>query len=178
MARTSLATSGRKVNPQMEFSMRFHTVRHALITVLLTSLCACALLPQRDPPQVTVVGVEPLPGQELEVRFAVKLRLQNPIDRDIDYNGVALNLEVNGRPLASGVSDQEGHIGRYSEGIISVPVSVSAFSFLRQTLGLSQTQSIDRLPYRVSGKLAGGLFGTARFSDSGTLDLSPLNSTW
>jgi len=114
----------------------------------------------------------------LEMRFAVKLRLQNPNDIAIDYNGVALDLEVNGRELASGVSDQVGSIPRFSETVLSVPVSVSAFSVLRQTLGLSQTQQLDNLPYVLKGKLAGGLFGTLRFVDRGTLDLRGSTATW
>ncbi|MEA1136004.1 LEA type 2 family protein, partial [Klebsiella pneumoniae] len=84
---------------------------------------------------ITVVGIEPLQSQDLEVRFAVKLRVQNPNETAIDYSGVALDLDVNGRPLASGVSDQSGSIARFSEAVLMVPVSVSAFSVLRQTLG-------------------------------------------
>jgi hypothetical protein len=75
------------------------------------------------------------------------------------------------------VSDQSGSIPRFSETVLMVPVSVSAFSFLRQTLGLSQTQSLNNLPYVLRGKLAGGLFGTMRFVDHGTLDL-PNTATW
>jgi len=103
--------------------------------------------------------------------------VQNPNEAAIDYNGVALDLEVNGRPLASGVSDQAGSIPRFSETVLMVPVSVSAFSVLRQTLGLSQTQSLNNLPYVLRGKLAGGLFGTMRFVERGTLDL-PSTATW
>ena len=43
---------------------------------------------------INVVGIEPLQSQDLEVRFAVKLRVQNPNETPIDYNGVALDLEV------------------------------------------------------------------------------------
>lgn len=145
---------------------------HALIvSLLMLTLSACALLPNRDPLNINVVGLEPLQGQGMEVRFAVKIRVQNPNETAIDYNGVALDLEVNGQPLASGVSDQSGSIARFSETVLTVPVSVSAFSVLRQTLGLSQTQTLNNLPYVVRGKLAGGLFGTMRFADSGTLSL-------
>jgi LEA14-like dessication related protein len=118
---------------------RVHAV---ILSLLLLSLSACALFPNRDPVNINVVGLEPLPSQELEVRFAIKLRVQNPNETAIDYNGIALDLEVNGHSLASGVSDQSGSIPRFSEAIVTVPVSVSAFSFLRQTLGLSQTQSL------------------------------------
>ena len=149
------------------------------LSLLLLSLSACALFPNRDPLNINVVGIEPLQSQELEVRFAVKIRVQNPNETAIDYNGVALDLEVNGRPLASGVSDQSGTIARFSEAVLIVPVSVSAFSVLRQTLGLSQTQTLDNLPYVLRGKLAGGVFGTMRFVDSGKLSLPKATSaTW
>ncbi|KAA8698195.1 MULTISPECIES: LEA type 2 family protein [Pseudomonas] len=147
------------------------------LSLVLLSLSACALFPDRDALHINVVGIEPLQSQDLEVRFAVKLRVQNPNETAIDYNGVALDLEVNGRPLAAGVSDQQGSIPRFSETVLTVPVSVSAFSVLRQTLGLSQTQSLNNLPYVLRGKLAGGLFGTVRFVDRGTLDL-PTTVTW
>ncbi|WP_434610822.1 LEA type 2 family protein [Pseudomonas sp. R1-7] len=146
--------------------------------LMLLSLSACALFPQRDPLNINVVGIEPLPSQGMELRFAVKLRLQNPNETTIDYNGVALDLEVNGHTLATGVSDQSGSIPRFSEGVLSVPVSISAFSVLRQTLGLSQTQRLDNLPYVLKGKLAGGVFGTMRFVDRGTLDLPGTSGTW
>ncbi|AZC37386.1 MULTISPECIES: LEA type 2 family protein [Pseudomonas] len=149
------------------------------LCLLLLSLSACALFPQRDQLHINVVGIEPLPSQDLEVRFAIKLRLQNPNETAINYNGVALDLEVNGQPLATGVSDQTGSIARFSEGVLVVPVSVSAFAVLRQTLGLSQTQSLDDLPYVLRGKLAGGPFGTMRFVEKGQLSLpKTANFTW
>ena len=154
-------------------------VQAVILSLLLLSLSACALFPNRDPVNINVVGLEPLPSQDLEVRFAIKLRVQNPNETAIDYNGIALDLDVNGHSLASGVSDQSGSIPRFSETIVSVPVSVSAFSVLRQTLGLSQTQTLDNLPYVLRGKLAGGLFGTMRFVDSGTLSLPKATAaTW
>lgn len=151
-----------------------HIARLLLVTLPLL-LGACALLPDRDPLLIDVVGIEPLPGQELEVRMAVKLRVQNPNDTTIEYNGVALRLEVNDRLLAAGVSDQRGSVGRFGETLLVVPVSISAFSALRQALGLAQGQQVDaqpyKLPYTLHGKLAGGIFGTQRFRSSGTLSL-------
>lgn len=155
------------------------SVHAVVLSLLLLSLSACALLPNRDPLNINVVGFEPLQSQDMEMRFAVKIRVQNPNETAIDYNGVAVDLSVNGQPLASGVSDQSGSIGRFSETVLTVPVSVSAFSALRQTLGLSQTQTLNNLPYVLRGKLAGGLFGTMRFTDSGKLSLpGAATGTW
>ncbi|MDY7560594.1 LEA type 2 family protein [Pseudomonas sp. 10B1] len=158
--------------------MPLRPVRMLLTSLLIVMLSACALLPNRDPLNINVVGIEPLQGQGLEVRFAVKLRLQNPNETAIEYSGVVLDLDVNGKLLASGVSDQRGTIGRFSEAVLVVPVTVSAFAALRQAFGLSQSEGIENLPYVLHGKLAGGLFGTMRFSDSGTLSLPRADGSW
>lgn len=154
-------------------------LRFWLLLVLTCSVNACALFQARDPLNISVIGIEPLPGQELELRMAVKLRVQNPNESAVDFNGIALNLEVNGQPLAAGVSDEKGHIGRYDEAVIVVPVSITAFAFLRQAYGLSRLESLQGMPYVLRGKLAGGLLGTVRFSDQGKLDLPQSStSTW
>ncbi|MBM3113114.1 LEA type 2 family protein [Pseudomonas sp. P66] len=154
-------------------------VHLCLVLTMLLGLVACAVFQDRDPVNISVIGIEPLPGQDLELRMAVKLRVQNPNESAIDYNGIALNLEVNGQPLAAGVSDQSGSIGRFGESVLVVPVSITAFSVLRQAVGLGKVQNLDGLPYVVRGKLAAGLLGTRRFSDSGRLDLpAPARATW
>ena len=71
----------------------------------------------------------------------VKLRVQNPNDEPIEYNGIALDLDVNGQPLASGVSDQTGEVPRFGERVVSVPLTVSAFSAFRQAWGLEQQRA-------------------------------------
>jgi LEA14-like dessication related protein len=149
-------------------------LRHSLAALLLLTLGACALFPPSDPLNINVVGIEPLPAQELEMRLAIKIRVQNPNDRAINYNGVSLNLDVNGRPLASGVSSESGTLQRFSEVVLTVPVSVTAFSVLRQTLVLGQGQPLDKVPYELHGKLANGVLGTVLFSDHGNLSLAPL----
>ncbi|MGE8468645.1 Late embryogenesis abundant protein [compost metagenome] len=152
--------------------------RWFLVLLMAYGLSACALFQARDPLNISVIGIEPLPGQELELRMAVKIRVQNPNETPIDYNGIALDLQVNGQPLAAGVSDQQGHIGRFDEAVLVVPVSVTAFSFLRQAYGLGQRNSLQGLPYVLRGKLAGGLLGTVRFTDEGTLDLPKAAGTY
>ncbi|MFV3402328.1 MULTISPECIES: LEA/WHy family protein [Pseudomonas] len=146
--------------------------RCCLILLLTLGLNACALWPNRDPLNISVIGIEPLPGQELELRMAVKLRVQNPNETPVDFNGVALNLEVNDQPLAAGVSNQRGQIGRYDEAVLVVPVSITAFAFLRQAYGMSRVESLQGLPYVLRGKLAGGPLGTVRFIDEGRIDLT------
>ena len=143
----------------------------ACAVLLAAALAGCAGLTGRDPVRVNLAGIEPLPGQGLELRFMVKLRVQNPNDAPIDYDGVALELEVNRKLLASGVSDQKGSVPRFGETVLGVPVTISAFAALRQALGLAEGESLDDMPYVLSGKLAGGPFGALRFTDEGRLSL-------
>ena len=53
-----------------------------LITfVALSLLAGCASLqPNSDPLTIDVAGIEPLPGEGLELRLAVRVRIQNPND--------------------------------------------------------------------------------------------------
>jgi LEA14-like dessication related protein len=145
---------------------------HAVITtLLLLLLSACSSLPNHDPVKVNVVGLEPLQGQGMEVRFTVHVRVVNPNSSEINYHGVSLDLDINGQPFASGVNDEYGTIGAFSDTVISVPVSVSAFSVIRQTFGLSEMATLNNIPYVLRGKLGGNIFSTTRFVDSGKLNL-------
>ncbi|HSC83488.1 MAG TPA: LEA type 2 family protein [Pseudomonas sp.] len=139
-------------------------------SLLCIGLTACSSLTLRDPLRIDLVGLEPLPGQGMEMRLTVVLRVQNPNDTPIDYSGLSVELDVNHQPLASGVSDQSGQVPRFGETLLRVPVAISAFSALRQAWAAAGFQQAQGLPYELRGKLGGGLFGTHRFSNSGTLN--------
>lgn len=149
------------------------TLRHLSALLLMAALAGCASWAPRDPLHIDLVGLEPLPSEGLEARFAVKLRVQNPNESAINFNGVSLALDIDDQPLARGVSDQRGQVPRFGETVISVPVTISAYSVLRQAWGASTHQPGQSLPYQLRGKLADGLFGTRRFSDSGQLTWPP-----
>ena len=146
--------------------------RRHLITLGLAPvvLAGCATVAPREPLQVSLVDVSGLPGEGLELRLAVKLRVQNPNEAALDYDGVSLQLEVAGRPLASGVSDARGSVPRFGEVVITVPVTVPATSLLRQAWGLSRDTPTGGIEFTARGRLAGGLFGGASFSSKGRFD--------
>jgi len=143
----------------------------ALLVALVLVLAGCASLGLREPLRINVVGIEPLPGQGMEIRFAVKLRVQNPNKRAIDFDGLTLELDLNGKPFATGVSDRQGSVPRFGEALIELPVSVSAVAVLRQALDALEGTPAAEVPYTLRGRFAGGLLGSMRFSDSGTLKL-------
>ncbi|MBX2881556.1 MAG: LEA type 2 family protein [Granulosicoccus sp.] len=147
-----------------------------IIACLITG---CATLSGRDSPDVRIVGLEPLPSEGLELRFALKMRVINPNDMPIAFDGLAVKLDLDGRGLASGVTDAKGEIPRFGEQVLTVPVSISAFSAFRQFLSRIGDEQTDTtgitkpIGYSLSGKLGGGsgAIGSVRFSSSGELDL-------
>lgn len=156
--------------------MKTRILRLPLMLSLLL-MAGCSLFGERDPLTVNLVDVEPLQGGDLEVRFALKLRVQNPDDQPVSYRGVALALSVNGRPLANGVSDASGTVPSYGETLITVPMSISALSAFRQAWGITQSTPTASVPYRLTGKLGGGVTRARRFSDEGTVTWPDFNGT-
>jgi LEA14-like dessication related protein len=139
--------------------------------LLALGLSGCASLAGQDPLRFGIVGVDAAPGEGLELRFIVKLRVQNPNPEAVPYDGMALDLDVNGRTLATGVANVQGTVPRYGEQLFNVPVTISAFSAVRQALGLSELSQAESLPFVLRGKLGAGPFGATRFIDEGKLDL-------
>ena len=148
---------------------RFRRVVYLVAAILLS---ACAALQRTDPLQVTVAGIEPMQGQGMELRMLVKLRIQNPNDAPIEYDGVSLKLDVQGKTFATGVSDESGSVPRFGESVISVPVTTSAMRMVGQALGMmGEKKKIEKINYSLTGKLNGPAFSSVRFETTGDLDL-------
>ncbi len=141
-----------------------------LLLVMACVAAGCSQLPLRDPLRISLVGIEPLPGQGLELRMAMKLRVQNPNDSAIDFDGVSLEVDLRGLSFASGVSDQVGSVPRYSEVVISVPVSVSAISVLRQGLSFANGDR-SSVTYAIRGKIGGSMLSGSTFKTNGQVEL-------
>ena len=131
----------------------------------------CASLQGREPIQVIIAGVEPLQGEGLELRMLVKLRIQNPNDLPLDFNGVSVQIDVQGKRFATGVSGAGGTVPRFGETIVDVPVSISVFRIAHQAIGVMTDEYRGKIAYEMTGKLAGPAFNSLRFKSSGELTL-------
>ncbi len=136
----------------------------------LLLLAGCASLGGAEPLRISLAGVEALPSQGMELRMAVKLRVQNPNDAPVNFDGVALTLELRDMDFASGVSDASGTVPRFGETVLAVPVTVSAFAVARQLISLASGDN-PRIEFVARGKLSDGSFGGARFESRGSFDL-------
>lgn len=146
------------------------TRRSLLAAGAALGLAGCAGLGFGEPVDVIVVGIEPLPGEDMEVRFALRLRVQNPNERPIEYDGVQVELDVRGTLLASGVSDQRGTVPRFGEHVLTMPMSVSVIGLVRQAIDFATGQNV-KADYSMRGRLAGPGFGGVRFASKGELQL-------
>jgi len=142
------------------------------VILAVLALGGCAGMSGRDPVQVSVAGIESLPGEGLEMRMMVKLRVQNPGETPVEYDGVYVKLEVLDKTFATGVSDERGSIPRFGESVIGVPVTVSTLRVALNTLGfVLGDKPAEKVRYKLSGKLAGPSFGSTSFQSAGELAL-------
>jgi LEA14-like dessication related protein len=145
--------------------------RLALVALGVFLLAGCAGLQGPQPVEVILVGVEPLKSEGLELRMLAKLRVQNPNDQPLEFNGVAVRLDVQGRRFATGVSDAARSVPRFGETVIAVPVSIPVLRIAQQAIGVLSNEYRGRLAYEMAGQLAGPAFGSVRFKSAGELTL-------
>ena len=150
-------------------------MRTLLVSGLILILAGCAALNQGDALRISIAGMQPLEGEGMEARFAVQLRIQNHSNKPVDYDGIALDLDLRGMSFASGVSNQSGTIPGFGETVITVPVTVPATAILRQVFQIATNDlpSIEtKVDYRLRGLLGGpGLALGHRFDSTGEVTL-------
>ena len=69
-------------------------MRTLSLIVASTLMFACATLPDTDPLVVDVAGIESLPSEGAELRLLVSVRIQNPNDAAVEYDGAVFGRLV------------------------------------------------------------------------------------
>jgi LEA14-like dessication related protein len=145
--------------------------RAFLVALALLSVGGCAGMPSKEPLQVAVADVESLPGEGMEIRMLVRLRIQNPNPSPISYSGTYVEFDVLDRTFASGVSSEAGTVPAFGETVIGVPVTVSVLRMVRQVVGMLDGAPVDRIRYSMTGKLHVSAFHAERFRADGEFKL-------
>lgn len=121
----------------------------ALLGILIASVGCAGVGPGFEPPEVYLIGLEPLPGQPMEQRFAVTLRVLNPNDSELHIDGVDFTLDVNGSRLTRGVSNQQLRVPRLGEASLRLVATTSVLELLRQVVNLSEARELG---YELRGR--------------------------
>jgi LEA14-like dessication related protein len=138
----------------------------ALLAALLAA--GCATLTGIEPPEVHLVGIAPLESTAFEQRLRIDLRLINPNDRPLEIDGLRFRIEVNGRRLATVVSDERLTLPRLGDATLAVTATTTWLDLLNQVLGLAGGRP-ESLEYRVSGRIfLAGTGGGIDFEHAGS----------
>lgn len=145
--------------------MKINTlITTTLLAVLLLGGCAGL-----KPPSISVADIEVIEVGLFEQRLAIRLRVQNPNKVEIPINGLSFEVELNGEPFATGVSDKAIKVPRLGEAVLEVNVVTGFAGILRQIQILSRG-NVDAIPYRIKGRLMIGSYGMD-FDEGGRLEM-------
>ena len=129
-------------------------LRRLLLLVFAFGLAACSGLPfNAVAPRVSVaeVGIKSL--GLFEQRFDVGLRVGNPNDFELTIEALEFELEVNGRPFASGLSQTSTRIAAASNTLLRIDAVTQSKDLIRQIETLTPDALQEGVPYRIRGRL-------------------------
>jgi LEA14-like dessication related protein len=141
--------------------------------VLAVVLAGCSVLaPKLETPRLSIVNVEVLKTDIFEQRLKVRLRVQNPNDRELPVKGITYCMEVAGEDFAQGASAAAFNVPALGEAEFDMNVTANMATTLIRVLTQSGGDR-DSLDYRMVGKvsLAKGFLRQIPFEEKGTIKL-------
>lgn len=152
------------------------TIRvHGIIAILLVAAaitlvagCASQVL---DPPELTLVDLQPTEATLFETTLLVKLRIANPNPDPLTFEGASFKLTLEGQKVGRGMTAETVTIDRFGTEVIAATFHVSNASLL---LKLQQVMAARTVSYGVTGKLyvlQSGRSSKLKVQSSGQLDL-------
>jgi LEA14-like dessication related protein len=140
--------------------------------LLLVTIAGCAGLGQRlEPPQVKLAAIRVEEFSVLETVFEIHLRVFNTNDNALQIKGLECELEINGQPFATGISNAAVEIPSYGTQLVPLRAYASLFDMIKSVKGM---QNQDQLKYDIKGKVrlgAGALPSVLSFDSEGNISL-------
>ena len=148
------------------------------MAVIMASLAisGCAGVGTRlDPPRVSLANIQVKEVTGLETAFEIQMRVMNANDVALEVKGIKAELDVNGQPFASGVSNTPVEIPSYGSELVTVTLYSSVLNMFKSVYGLTESQELS---YHLKGKIrvsAGSsiLPSTLPFRSMGKVTLKP-----
>lgn len=105
-----------------------------------------------EEPSVELISFKVLPANGFEQNFEVGLKLTNPNNFELPFNGISYQLSVAGETLAHGVAANIPTAEAYGESRFVAPVSASLMGGLKVIRALMYNQGQD-ISYQLKAKL-------------------------
>jgi LEA14-like dessication related protein len=138
-------------------------------------LAGCAGIPRDlQTPEVTFVGLRAVEATLFEQRLDVRLLVRNPNAIELPVNGLEVDIELAGEPLAHGVSVREFVVPAGGEAEFDLRVTANAATALLKIAG--GDRKAREIDYRLKGKLSTriGIWRTIPFEQTGYLPVADL----
>lgn len=139
-----------------------------LFALMFLTLGGCASMGTRlEPPDVTLVRIEPLPSTAFEQRFEIEVRIVNPNDVPLSGDGIDITIELNGKRLTRALSPDAFTIPRLGDDTVRLTGTTTLLDLFRQAVSLPAD---GRLDYRLVGRVSlADSLGWLRFTREGSL---------
>ena len=106
---------------------------------------------QLEPPRVSLANIRVEEVSGLETAFEIQMRVFNANDVDLKVKGIKAELDINGQPFATGVSNAPVEIPSYGTELVTVTVYSSVIKMFKSVYGLKGS---EELKYRLNGKIS------------------------
>jgi hypothetical protein len=103
-----------------------------------------------EPPLLSIASLHLAGASLLEQRYWLRVRIRNPNPFDLPIEAMRYDLEINGRPFASGLSNEPVVVPRFGTSLVQMEAISTLPSFLRQLGVLGASPTFD---YRLRGRL-------------------------
>ncbi len=139
-------------------------------------LGGCGALGGRlETPRLSVVNAQLVKGDLFEQRLKVRMRVQNPNDRELAVKGITYTIDVAGEEFGQGMAANSFVVPRMGEAEFDMMVTANMASMLVRVLGNDKNRNADlnSVDYRIHGKvsLASGLLRSIPFEDKGSFKI-------
>ena len=147
------------------------------VFVASLAIAGCAGIgKQLEPPRVSLANIRAEEISGLETAFEVQMRVFNANDVSLTVTGIKAELDINGQPFATGVSNAPVEIPSYGTELVTVTVYSSVIKMFKSVYGLKGS---EELKYRLNGKIrvsaGNNMMPTSLpFESEGQVSLKPL----
>jgi LEA14-like dessication related protein len=132
-------------------SLRQHLSLLSGIMVFLLILSGCAGWGKRlETPRITLSNFTVREIKILESIFEIEIRVYNTNEIPMEIKGLNCDLELNGKRLATGVSNVKINIPSYETALIPITLYSSVLGVLAILQKLAET---EKLEYKLTGRI-------------------------
>jgi LEA14-like dessication related protein len=145
----------------------------AAVVVAVIDVPGCSLfMPKFTTPELSIVGIEIGRSNLFTQHLDVRMRVDNPNDRELPVQGLSYQLFVEGEEVARGVSEASFTVPPLGEAEFDMQVTANLAGALLTLLSQTGARS-GVVQYRIVGKveLSRGLLRSIPFEQHGSVTL-------